>query len=56
MSEFMKSREYVPLSEKEFWCNCCDGNVVNSEKPESGKFYRMFGHTWDNKIRLLEVV
>ena len=27
-----------------YWCNVCDDNQVHSDKPETGKFYQVFGH------------
>ena len=30
----------------EFWCNVCDGNKVDSQKPETGKFFYASGHIW----------
>jgi hypothetical protein len=28
------------MEEQEFWCNVCDCAKVNSEKPETGKFFQ----------------
>jgi hypothetical protein len=27
-----------------YWCNVCDTNTVDSTKPETGKFYHVYGH------------
>lgn len=32
------------LRATEFWCSVCDHNIVNSSKPETGKFYSVRGH------------
>ncbi len=29
-----------------YWCNVCDHKQVDSNKPESGKFYRVSGHAF----------
>jgi len=29
------------------WCHVCDAKVIDSEKPESGKFYQVTGHIVD---------
>jgi len=34
------------VKETEFWCAECDGNKVHSDKPETGRFFNQFGHTW----------
>ena len=31
-----------------YWCHVCDANKVHSNKPETGKFYHVFGHAFDD--------
>jgi hypothetical protein len=30
-----------------YWCHICDANKVDSERPETGKFYHVFGHEFE---------
>lgn len=32
------------LKGEKFWCNYCDAHRVDSDKPETGTFYGVFGH------------
>ena len=41
--EFKVPKETETLS---FYCNHCDGAIVNSDYPETGKFYITWGHVW----------
>ena len=36
--------EHKPRMTQRFWCNKCDAKIVDTEKPETGKFYVQFGH------------
>lgn len=29
-----------------FWCNECDGCLVDSDNPETGRFFSVHGHEW----------
>ena len=29
-----------------FWCSECDNRTVDSDKPETGTFYQVFGHQY----------
>ena len=51
MHPFLKSREYQPSTHQEFWCEHCDGYVVDSQKPESGKFFTVGGHSYSSKTK-----
>ena len=31
------------LVRQEYWCEKCDGNVVDSDNPDSGKFFQVSG-------------
>jgi hypothetical protein len=31
---------------EEFWCGECDNTKVDSDKPETGTFYQVFGHQY----------
>lgn len=37
----------TPIVPTKFWCNICDNEIVDSEKPETGSFYIQFGHTFN---------
>lgn len=28
----------------EYWCSVCDGEIVDSSKPETGAFFNAWGH------------
>jgi hypothetical protein len=47
MTEKIPCESISFVKNEEFWCNCCDGNKVHSDKPETGKFFRQHGHRWD---------
>lgn len=47
----MTSRSYQPAHRAEFWCNVCDRNVVDSEKPETGDFFLQYGHAFNSDSR-----
>jgi hypothetical protein len=32
--------------DEEFWCNCCDGVIVDSKDPTTGKFFLQWGHMY----------
>ena len=34
------------LKNQGFWCSWCDGNLVNSDKKETGQFFSLFGHEY----------
>lgn len=34
--------------QQEFWCHVCDSNLVNSDDKQTGMFFRMNGHVWEN--------
>lgn len=34
------------MKKHEFWCEVCDGKIVDSTKPETGKFYSVSGCLW----------
>lgn len=37
---------YRPRTAQKFWCNSCDSWQVDSENPETGKFFVQFGHSY----------
>jgi len=47
----MRLEPFTPHSLTRFWCNKCDANVVDSEKPETGSFFVQFGHTYDRSTQ-----
>lgn len=44
---YMADKAYDPPADTSFWCESCDGNVVKSGQPETGKFFLMSGHVWN---------
>jgi hypothetical protein len=40
---------YEPPKPARFWCKRCDDKVVDSQKPETGKFFTIDGHTYNSK-------
>jgi hypothetical protein len=51
LEELLPYREAPYVKGVEFYCKICDSNKVHSDKPESGKFFSVFGHTWDPKTQ-----
>lgn len=50
--KFMEKHKYTPLDTRySFWCNQCDRNPVDSDKPETGSFFVIFGHIYDRETR-----
>ena len=47
MNKFFNAKRHTPQHTQKFWCNACDRNTVDSDKPETGNFYVIFGHAWD---------
>ena len=41
---FLDNQEINCLKGEKFWCNVCDGFLVDSEKKETGQFFQVFGH------------
>lgn len=35
--------------ERVYWCSLCDAKQVDRDKPETGRFYVVFGHEWSGK-------
>jgi hypothetical protein len=42
---------YQPRTHQQFWCKKCDRVSVDSEKPETGSFFNVFGHMWDRETK-----
>jgi hypothetical protein len=42
----MNKEPYQPTKQAEFYCNFCDIRIVDSTKPETGKFFLHFGHSY----------
>lgn len=42
----MARSEHQPRTHQAFWCNCCDNSIVDSDKPDTGKFFVQFGHAY----------
>lgn len=42
---------YKPTGHQEFWCNVCDNNVVDSNIPESGKYFLHAGHSYSSRSK-----
>jgi hypothetical protein len=40
---------YNPSKAQTHWCADCDHNLVNSDRPETGNFFVVFGHSWSQK-------
>lgn len=38
-----------PSTKAMFWCSSCDSRHVDSENPESGKFFVQFGHSYNRE-------
>lgn len=47
----MKLEPHTPRTPQRFWCNRCDQQTVDSEKPETGNFYVIFGHVYNLETR-----
>ena len=47
----MKLEPYTPCTPQRFWCNRCDQQTVDSEKPDTGNFYVIFGHAYNQETR-----
>ena len=43
--------EHKPRTRQEFWCSECDSVKVDSEKPETGRFFIVFGHAFDQATK-----
>ncbi len=43
----VKLELYTPQTPQVFYCSQCDRNTVDSQKPETGSFHRVFGHSFD---------
>ena len=54
MEIFLKSHEYNPPTQLEFWCSVCDNVAVNSSKTDSGKFFTFHGHTFSQKTKVFD--
>ena len=50
--KFMENRMHKPRTNQVYWCNQCDHNQVDSDKPETGSFFLIFGHTFDKRNRI----
>lgn len=44
-------KEHEPRTHQTFWCSECDANLVDSEKPETGKFFVHFGHAFNSETK-----
>ena len=47
----MTLEPYTPRTKQSFWCKRCDAKAVDSDKPETGNFYVIFGHSYSQKSR-----
>ena len=39
---------YIPKTEQIFWCQDCGYRSVASFKPETGRFFVQYGHSYSN--------
>lgn len=39
----LRNKEITPLKDQQFWCDECDAVLVDSNKPDSGKFFMQSG-------------
>jgi hypothetical protein len=46
MQEMKMHEGSVHIEPQQFWCDECDENRVDSQQPETGKFYSQFGHKY----------
>ena len=44
-------RPYTPTTHQSFWCKTCDTNSVDSLQSESGDFFVVFGHAYDQTTK-----
>lgn len=42
---------YQPRTRQEYWCNCCDNQIVDSEQPNTGRFFLQSGHSYNKETR-----
>jgi len=47
----MHLEPYEPRQTEQFWCSVCDAKPVDSDKPETGRFFVQFGHTYKQSTR-----
>ena len=40
---------YKPSAVTVFWCEKCDGELVNSEDSKTGLFFVVYGHSWSRE-------
>jgi len=52
--KFLDSRKHTPRTKQIFWCNHCDAKQVDSNKPETGRFFVVFGHSWSQSHKEYE--
>ena len=38
---------HIPKTKKEFWCAMCDQGPVNSDDLSTGRFFSVFGDSYD---------
>ena len=41
-------KPYSPRIPTVFWCSECDLKKIDSNKPETGSFFLIHGHQWNN--------
>lgn len=44
-------KRHVPRTPQSFWCDKCDSNSVDSDKPETGFFHVQFGHAYNRETQ-----
>jgi hypothetical protein len=44
----LRHESYTPRAPQVFWCNRCDNQKVDSENPDTGRFFVVFGHVYDD--------
>ena len=39
-------KPFSPPNNESFWCNDCDANVIESQNPNTGQVFSVFGEEW----------
>jgi len=42
---------YQPRTPQSYWCKKCDHRIVDSNKPETGNFFTVFGHSYNSQSK-----
>lgn len=37
-----------------YYCNACDAHLVSADKPETGKFFCVYGHCMDKRANFMD--